>query len=115
MAIPRRERLRRRRDFAAVSARGQSFGGPLLVLRVRRNGLDHNRYGFVVSKRLGKAVARNRVKRLLREVVRLTPTRKGWDLVFIARPQLAGASFSTVGAAGEELLRRAGLDQRSGS
>lgn len=107
--MPQRERLRRRRDFATVADRGQSFSGPLLVLRVLANGLQHNRYGFVVSKRLGKAVARNRTRRLLREAARLTPTAKGWDLVFIARPRLAGASFNTTSSAVVELLKRARL------
>ncbi len=104
-----RERLRRRRDFVTVADRGRSFSGPLLVLRFLANGLEHNRYGFVVSKRVGKAVARNRTRRLLREAARLTPTAKGWDLVLIARPRLAGASFSTTRSAVTELLERARL------
>ncbi len=112
--MEQRERLRHRKDFAAVSARGQTFGRPLLVFRILPNGLEHNRHGFVVSKRLGKAVERNRVKRLLREAVRLTPTHKGWDLVFIARPPLAGASLGTVAAVVGELLGRAGLGLRPG-
>ena len=106
----RRERLRHRKDFAAVSARGRGYGSPLLVLRTLPNGLDHNRYGFVVSKRLGNAVKRNRVKRLLREAARLTPIQSGWDLVFIARPSLAGTTFNTVKSAVEGLVGRAGLN-----
>jgi RNase P protein component len=69
-------RLRRRADFASVYDRGRILNDPLLVLRVSPNGLSHNRYGFVVSKRVGGAVVRNRVRRRLQEVVRLAPGSK---------------------------------------
>ena len=49
--------------------RGRIFNDPLLVLRTLPNELPHNRYGFVVSKRVGGAVVRNRVRRRLQEIV----------------------------------------------
>lgn len=89
--IARELRLRRSADFEAVRKRGRSVSGPLVVLAYRPNGLDHNRYGFAVGRRVGKAVRRNRVKRWLREATRhLHPhLRQGYDLVFIARGRLA--------------------------
>lgn len=71
MGLRRDLRLRRRADFGSVYERGRILNDPLLVLRVSPNELSHNRYGFVVSKRVGGAVVRNRVRRRLQEIVRL--------------------------------------------
>jgi len=102
-----KERLRKKSHFAAVYERGRTWAGDLVVLKTLPNGLEWNRYGFVAGKRLGKAVARNRAKRLLREVTRATPTRSGWDLVFIARSQAAAANYHELEASVSVLLRRA--------
>jgi ribonuclease P protein component len=61
------------------------------VLAILPNNLEHNRYGFVVGKRVGNAVVRNRVRRWLREAVRaLEPhLRNGYDVVIIARGPIA--------------------------
>ena len=75
------------------------------------NDLPYSRFGFTASRHVGKAVARNRARRLMREVVRLNLQRieAGWDLVFIARAAIAKASFQEVEAACAALLRRAKL------
>ncbi len=69
------------------------------------------RVGFIVGRRIGNAVTRNRVKRRMREAVRsLYPRlRSGHDLVFIARPPAAFASVSDLAAAITSLTQRAGL------
>ena len=81
----------------------------MVVLKALPNELGSNRYGFSVGKRLGNAVVRNRVKRRLREGARLTPTKEGWDMVFIARRPAASADYHTLRDAVEELLGRARL------
>ena len=103
------ERLTRRREFEAVFTEGRSWANNLVVLRVLPNSLGSNRYGFAAGKRLGGAVVRNRVKRRLREVVRRTPIKDGWDMVFIARQAAAEADYHTLRKATEELLARAQL------
>lgn len=80
-------------QFTLVLSQGSSCVGSLVVMRALPNGLKLSRYGLVTSKRVGKAVVRNRVKRLLREIMRQTPLKPGWDIVFIARPVAATASF----------------------
>lgn len=111
--VARALRLRRSADFEVVRKRGRSVSGALVVLAYRPNGLPHNRYGFAVGRRVGKAARRNRVKRWLREAVRwLHPQlRQGYDLVLIARGRLADPSvtYHQVAACVQELAKRAGL------
>ena len=102
-----KERLRKNSQFTSVYERGRTCSDSFVVLKTMPNGLEWNRYGFVAGKRLGKAVVRNRVKRLLREVARATPTKSGWDVVFIARSQAATANYHELGVSVAGLLRRA--------
>lgn len=112
--MERAARLTYDADFRRVRGRGRSWAHPFAVLCVLPNGLPHNRYGFSVSKRLGGAVVRNRVKRLLREAVRTTPKEVGpivtnYDIVFIARPPVVGQPYAEVRDVVRTLLTRANL------
>jgi ribonuclease P protein component len=73
------------------------------------NGLSLSRYGFSVTKKVGKAVQRNRLKRLLREIVRLQVLKPGWDIVFIARREAVAADFHQLERAVTKLLAQAQL------
>ena len=106
-------RLRRRKDFDAVFRIGRAWHNELLVLRSIPNTLVHNRYGFITSKRVGKAVVRNRVRRRLKESVRLLPANPGWDVVVSAKAKAAEASFQELNRAVVELLERAGVLPRN--
>ena len=116
--LPTEQRLRENRDFRAIYARGRSYAHSLTVLYVmRRQGetvdvAPGRRIGFVVSKKQGDAVVRNRIKRRLREAVRLLlPALKEgpFDLIFLGRSGLKSAEWSEIQAAIRELLRRADL------
>ena len=67
-----------------------------LVLYARRNRTDTNRVGITVSKKLGKAHIRNRVRRRFREVYRLNEEKfqPGWDIVVVARSKAVDVEFS---------------------
>ena len=82
-----------------------------LVLYARRNGTDTNRVGITVSKKLGKANVRNRVRRRLREVYRLNENRfqSGWDIVVVARSRAINAPFSKLTESYLSLAEKAGI------
>ena len=85
--LAREYRLRQRRDFARVYRRGQSIALPAFVLYRRGNGGTATRIGFSVSKKIGKAVVRNRIKRRFRSAVReeLSCFPAGYDYIFVVR------------------------------
>jgi ribonuclease P protein component len=104
-----RQYLTKSEQYALVYENGSSRASDLVVVKALPNGLTLSRYGFSISRRVGKAVVRNRVKRLLREILRSAPLEAGWDIVFIARPKAAGASFASLKKSVQGLLSQARL------
>jgi len=109
--LKRDYRLRGRSQFDQARRQGKCWTHRLVVLCVVPNALGSSRFGFSVSKRVGGAVVRNRVRRRLREIVRLRlpAIASGWDVVLIARPPIAQAQFGQIETAVERLLQQAGL------
>ena len=111
--MERRLRLRDDADFQRLRTHGRAWGNRLLTLQVLANTLPQNRYGFVISKRVGNAVTRNLIKRRLREIFRQLDRSgqiaAGHDLVVIVRPAAASALFATLVESITLLLVRATL------
>ncbi|HEX4453298.1 MAG TPA: ribonuclease P protein component [Kofleriaceae bacterium] len=85
-------RLRRRADFVSVQSQGMKLHGRhvLALARKRTEPLLAGRLGLTVTKKVGNAVIRNRIKRMLREWMRLhgwVPA--GWDVVLVAKDSAA--------------------------
>ena len=82
-----------------------------LVLYARKNRTDSNRVGLTVSKKLGKAHVRNRMRRRLREVYRLNEEQfqPGWDIVVVARTKAVNADFSRLTKSYLSLAKKAGI------
>jgi ribonuclease P protein component len=108
--VKREHRLRTSAEFAHVrDAARRGWPHRLLVLYVAPNDLGHTRVGITVSGRVGKAVVRNRVRRRLREALRARFGRlqPGLDLLIIARPPSAQATWAVLSQALDTLLARA--------
>jgi ribonuclease P protein component len=114
--VQRRFRLSSSTDIQRVRRNGRSYAHPLLVLIAQENGLELTRIAVIAGRSVGKAVERNRAKRLIREAVRplLPELSQGWDLLLLARGPLSGAPFEKVQAALVQLLKRAHLLHKDG-
>jgi ribonuclease P protein component len=90
--------LRKKGDFKRVFESGRKFSSRHLVIYAKSNGLSCSRLGFAVSRKIGNAVVRNRVRRRLREAVRkqLTVTTLSCDLVIVARSAAVDAAFGAL-------------------
>jgi ribonuclease P protein component len=104
------ERLKRRTDFRAVAQSGARAPEKAFVLQgLRREENGPVRIGFTVSKQVGNAVVRNRVRRRLREMVRLKPETAfapGHDYVLIGRRTALACPFDDMAAELDVALRR---------
>ena len=104
----RRYRLRRASDIARVRQHSDTWTNRYLVLCADRGATDHSRIAFVVSARIGSAVVRNRIRRLLRETFgpHLDRPDPPLDMVVIARRWLRGAPFAAVAAAANDIMNQ---------
>ncbi len=105
-SLGRDERIRRHAEFERAYSEGQRTRGRFLTIVVRPNALPVARLGVAASRKLGGAVSRNRVKRLLREVFRRNKPAPGYDIVVIPRPELLDAELSSLEADYRAVLRR---------
>jgi ribonuclease P protein component len=106
--FPKAVRLLRRREFLEVQDKGQKLPSDCLLGLARPNGLPHSRVGLTVSSKVGNAVVRARLRRLLRELFR---KRRGhWppgvDVVLVVRQSAKDASFSDMSRAFDGVTRK---------
>ena len=104
-------RLKKNTEFKKVYAKGSSMANRYLVLFIMQNGQTFNRVGFSASKKVGKSVVRNRVRRLMKESFRSVEGKlePGYDLVFIARVNSKEASYIEIERAMIHLLKKSKL------
>lgn len=114
LGLPKWHRVRLRRDYRRIQGRGRKIRQGVLLCLFLPGSLPETRIGITVSRKVGNAVTRNRVKRWLREAIR--HERDGldgvWDMVFIAHPQAAGATAAAVRADVRSALSRIPAEAR---
>jgi ribonuclease P protein component len=93
---PRGARMVRKADFDAVYRNGKRRSSSHFTVFLKANDLPQSRFGFSIKRALGGAVARNRIRRRIREVVRLhrEEISAGWDFVIHPKANLESAAFA---------------------
>ena len=109
--LSKSEIFRGKHDFNAVHSRGRSFANHAIVLLVVHDERYNGKVGFAAGKKLGGAVVRNRVKRLMREVYRLNKNflRRDFGMILVGRKFLVDAKFKDAEKAFLDLCSRAKL------
>ncbi|HOJ11396.1 MAG TPA: ribonuclease P protein component [Clostridiales bacterium] len=103
--------IKSNRDFVRVYKKGRFVAGRYIVLYLLNNVLDINRLGITASKKTGKSIKRNRIKRLVRENYRLGEdmVKSGYDLVFVIRSVNEMPDFYSIKREMNYLMRRLGI------
>jgi ribonuclease P protein component len=110
LRFPRACRLVRRSEYDAVYREGRRRSSREFTIFIRPNGQSVSRFGWSIKKTLGTAVRRNRIRRRIREIVRLhrQEMAPGWDIVIHPRSSAATANFSSLTEELLKLIPRAG-------
>ncbi len=105
--------IKENRTFSYLYRRGKFISSDCLILYFRNNRFENNRLGVTVSKKVGKAVIRNRVRRRIkeayREIEKSIPS--SCDIVIVARSTAAEADYKKILSALKYLFKKAGLLQ----
>ena len=105
--IPFENRIKKENDFKKILKNGKLLHSNIFTIKFLENDLDRTRFGFIVSRKISlKAVLRNRIKRILREQIRLCLPRikKGLDIVVIAKKDIVGEKSEKIGFVFEKLF-----------
>lgn len=114
-ALPAAERIRRRPEFERVYSAGAKAHGRFMTVFVLANGGPVARLGVAATRKIGSSVARNRAKRLAREVFRRHKMAAALDIVVVPRREMLDAPFANLEADYHATLQRSGRDSSSSS
>ena len=110
MDFNRTQGLKKDSDFRKVYKHGKSFASRYLVMYILNNKSEHSRIGISVSKKVGKAIIRNKVRRRIKEAYRLNideNVKIGYDIVFIARVAIKDAEYKDIEKSMKHLVKKA--------
>lgn len=104
------ESIKKTSEFSKVYKHGKSYADRHLVMYVYPNKLGYSRLGLSISKKVGKSVVRNRIRRLIKEVFRLNYKSENHnDIVIIARVRASEAGYMEIKKSFRYLLKKAGI------
>ena len=105
--------LKENRDFRRLYNRGKSYVSPVVVTYICKNRNQNVRYGITTSKKIGKAVQRNRSRRVIRAAFSqlLPQVKNGYDFVFVARTKTPYVKSTEILRCLKKQLKEAGVLQ----
>jgi ribonuclease P protein component len=111
VGIPSNIRIKKNTDFQTVFKKGKQIPGRGVILYYSKSNAQATRVGIVVSKKVGNAVVRSRIKRIFREIFRLNQPniKSGYDIIIITRKSIREKSFHDIEKTFIDIMRRAGL------
>lgn len=109
--LKRVNRLRKRYQFNYIYKSGTKFSGRAVTLFVSTSKTKAIKVGFAVSKKLGSAVTRNKIRRRLREIVfkQIPSLKQNYNIIVMARENILDFSFLEISADFDRLTQKAGL------
>lgn len=104
-------RLRKNMEFKKVYSGGKNYWNRNLILYIRKNKLSESRYGITITKKIGNAVVRNKIRRRMKEIYRLNIYRikDGYDLIFIPKKNVVELSYKELESAIIHILKISGM------
>ena len=109
MDFNRTKGLKKDSDFRKVYKHGKSFANRYLVMYILNNKSENSRIGISVSKKVGKAIIRNKVRRRIKEAYRVNideNVKYGYDIVFIARVAIKDAEYKDIEKSMKHLVKK---------
>ncbi|MBC8586711.1 ribonuclease P protein component [Paratissierella segnis] len=112
--MDKKYRLRKNIEFKRVYNKGKNYWNGDLTLYVKKNGLRETRLGITITKKIGNAVVRNKIRRRIKEIYRLNHHRvkNGYDLIFIPKKNVVGLSYKELEKSLIHVLRMSGVLRR---
>jgi ribonuclease P protein component len=105
-SFSKKERLLNQADFVLLKNAGKKIHSACFIAQIKRNNLENSRLGLTISKKAGKAVTRNRLKRLVRESFRANKHNLSgfWDINIIAKKNVAQSSSEQIFASMDKIF-----------
>jgi ribonuclease P protein component len=110
--LPAKHRLTKDKEFERVFKHSQASSNKLMRVKALKNSLGVNRFGLIVGAKISKkATVRNRIKRVLREIIRaeLSELKPGFDIVIYCLPSIQKAEFNEIKAGFKKLATKLNL------
>lgn len=100
--------IKNNNDYKSVYNCNNSISDYNLVLFIKKNDYNYNRFGFTAAKKIKKAVYRNIIRRRLKEIVRLYEydIKEGYDIVFMARVNAIESDYKSLEKSFIKLMKR---------